>query len=538
MCKEFTTLIIVDDDDAIRESLKENIDWASLGYQVVGVAEDGISGIELAEEYEPDIIISDVLMPCMDGLTMLKELQDRGHHPRIIILSGHDEFEYARTAISLSVDAYINKPLDKKIFIETLNHTKERLENEHRFLAQIKNSLPLLRQAFFSKLFSGYYQRLEAIKEQADFLELEFREGPFLCVAAALDPLSPEIIKRGIPGKEFIKAAVIKLAEDMLHGYCSVFFYDLGEISFVLLLELNEKNLPENKTAVLQQLEELIPGARSRYKVPLTLGLSGFHRDISNISIAYQEALKALSCGHLFGTGRLISIQDINMNDNKGSWEMQQVARELAMAVRFADASLVNEQLSRFQQQVRAAIDVPMIRIKMDASAIAFALVNEADSWLKEGKTEVHDAFNETYNKIQSLGTIDDILKALNNLAITIINLIEDTRLFHHQTILHKALAYLETNYQNKELSLAAVARAAGVSQSHLSFLFKKKINSSFHKYLTKIRIEHAIKLLKENDFKTYEVADMVGYSNAQYFSASFKKYTGSPPLQYRNESG
>ncbi|MDR0720788.1 MAG: AraC family transcriptional regulator [Treponema sp.] len=207
------------------------------------------------------------------------------------------------------------------------------------------------------------------------------------------------------------------------------------------------------------------------------------------------------------------------------------------MAVRVADTDLVNEQLGRFYQQVIDAVDVPMIRIKMDASAIAFVLINEADSWLKQGRTKAHEAFNEAYSEIQALGTIEDIVKVLKNFSFTIINLIEDTRLFHHRTIIHKAMVFIETNYQNKELSLDQTARAAGVSQSHLSFLFKKKINSSFNKYLTRIRIEHAIQLLKENDFKTYEVADMVGYNNAQYFSVSFKKYTGVSPLQYRNES-
>jgi two-component system response regulator YesN len=536
MDKELTSVVIVDDDDAVRESLRKTLDWPALGYRIAGIAEDGISGLELVEEFEPDIVISDILMPCMDGLTMLKEMKNRGHHPRIIILSGHDEFEYARAAINLSADAYLDKPVDREHLVETLNQTRERLENERRFSARVKDSLPLLRQAFLSRLFSGYYQELEAVREQADFLEMPLRDGPFLCIAARLDPLSPEIKKRDTLGKEFLKDAVLRLAAGALGDPPSLFPYDLGETSFMLLLE-GEGAVSRDIPEISRRLEGLIHQARSRYKVPLTAGLSGFHRDAPGIAIAYQEALKALSCDHLFGTGRVISIEDINLGGSKNTWEMQRIVKGLALAVRVADMALVEEQLAYFSRQVLAGAGVPMVRIRMDAGAMAFALINEADSWLKQDRDreDARRAFNEGYEKIQQTGTVDEVVGALRTLAAAIINLIEGTRLCHHQTIIRRAAAYIETNYANNSLSLDRAAHASGVSQSHLSFLFKKKLNTSFHKYLTKIRIEKAISLLKENDFKTYEVADMVGYSNAQYFSVSFKKYTGFSPLQFRS---
>jgi two-component system response regulator YesN len=535
MVKEFTTLIIVDDDDVIRRSLERNIPWDELEYRVVGAAEDGIAGLELIEEFEPDIVITDILMPCMDGLSMLKEIKIRGYHPRTIILSGYDEFEYARTAISLSVDAYIDKPLDRDKFIETLNQSREKLESEHRFAARAKKSLPLLRQVFFSRLFSGYYHDPAAVKEQTDFLEISMGDGPFLCVAARLDPLCPEIKKRNTLGKEFLKDSILKLVREGLENFYSLYHCDLDETGFVLLLETG-KDQGEKMTAISQRLEELIHSSRSRYKIPLTLGLSGVHTDISGIVTACQEATKALSCAHIFGNGRIISIQDLNLNGSKTSLEMHSIARELAMAIRFADSDLAEKQLSGFNQKIREGSDVPMVKIKMDASAMAFAMINEADSWLKEERAEAQEAFDRTYKKIQQAGAIEETLDSLRTLAFRIIELIENTRLSHHQTIIHRALHYIEANYQNNSLSLEDAASSAGVSQSHLCFLFKKKINTSFQKYLTKVRMERAVALFKETDFKTYEIAEMVGYGNAQYFSVSFKKHTGYSPLHFRDE--
>jgi two-component system response regulator YesN len=534
MLKEFTTVIIVDDDDVIRGSLERNIPWNELEYRVVGTAEDGIAGLELIEEFEPDIVITDIRMPCMDGLSMLKEVKIRGYHPRTIILSGHDEFEYARTAISLSVDAYIDKPLDRDGFIETLNRSREKLENERRFTVRARNSLPLLRQAFFSRLFSGYYRDPAAVKEQTDFLEISLGDGPFLCVAARLDPLCPEIKKRGALGKEFLKDSVLKLVREGLGNFYSLYHCDLDETGFMLLIETGGDR--EKTAAISQRLEELIHSSRSRYKVPLTLGLSGVHAGIPGIAGACQEAAKALSCDHIFGSGRIISIQDLNLNGSKTSLEMHSFARELAMAIRFTDYDLVEKQLSGLNQKIREGIDIPMVKIKMDASAMAFAMINEADSWLKEESAEAQKAFDRAYKKIQQAGAIEETLDSLRALAFRIIELIENTRLSHHQTIIHKALHYIETNYQNNSLSLEDAASAAGVSQSHLCFLFKKKINTSFQKCLTKLRMDRAVALFKETDFKTYEIAEMVGYSNAQYFSVSFKKYTGYSPLHFRDE--
>jgi two-component system response regulator YesN len=535
MGKEFTTVVVVDDDDIIRGSLERNIPWDELGCRVVGAAEDGIAGLELIEEFEPDIVITDILMPCMDGLSMLKEVKIRGYHPRIIILSGYDEFEYARTAISLSVDAYIDKPLDRDRFVETLNRSREKLESERRFAARARNSLPLLRQVFFSRLFSGYYRDPAAMKEQTDFLEISIGDGPFLCVAVRLDPLCPEIGKRNTLGKEFLKDSILKLVREGLENFYSLYHCDLDETSFMLLLE-TDKDQGEKTAAVSQRLEELIHSSRSRYKIPLTLGLSGVHAGISGIVTACQEATKALSCDHLFGSGRIISIQDLNLNGSKTSLEMHSIARELAMAIRFADYSLVEEHLSGFSQKILKTVDIPMVKIKMDASAMAFAMINEADSWLKEGSTEAQEAFDRAYKEIQQAGAIEGILDSLRTLAFRIIEPIENTRLSHHQTIIHKALHHIETNYRNNSLSLEDVASAAGVSQSHLCFLFKKKINTSFQKYLTKVRLDRAVALFKETDFKTYEIAEMVGYSNAQYFSVSFKKHTGYSPLHFRDE--
>jgi two-component system response regulator YesN len=538
MPKEYTSVVIVDDDETIRESLRQNTDWEGHGYQIAGTAYDGISGLELIEEVQPDVIISDILMPSMDGLDMLKELRSRGYHQRIIILSGHEEFEYARKAIRLSVDAYLNKPIDNDILFETLNMTKEKLENERLFSARIKDSLPLLRQAFMARLFSGYYKDMETIREQCEVLELSFGGGPFFCVAVRLDPLSEAIKKRNFLGREFLKGSISKFFMDRLKEKFSVWIHDLEETCFVLLLTPGAAGDYENQNILAEKLEELISFTKSQYKIPLAVGLSDPHKDILHVANSYQEALKALSCDHIFGTGRIISIRDLCLQDNGNTYETQKIAKDLSIAVRVADASMVSGQLSRFNSQVRSEPHISMIRIRMDASTMAFALINEADSWLKQDGLEAHKAFNEAYGKIQTLGTVEDILEAVKDLAYKIIGLIEATRGFHHETVIHKALAYIETNYQDTSLSLKKTANAVGVSQSHLSFLFNKKINSSFHKCVTRIRIEHAITLLRgENDFKTYEIADLAGYSNAQYFSVSFKKYTGLTPLQFRNES-
>ncbi|MCL2319491.1 MAG: response regulator [Treponema sp.] len=535
MIKQNISVVIVDDDDIARKFFGEKIDWSARGYELAGMAEDGIAGLDLIEELEPDVVITDILMPCMDGLTMLKELKTRGLHPRTIILSGHDEFEYARTAISLSVDAYINKPLDEEGLFEVLNQTKERLENERRFASHINESLPLLRQVFLSRLFSGYYHDADAIQEQAAYLGISLGEGPFLCAAGGLDSFCQEIRKRSTQGKEFIKASVLKIAAEALEGFCRVYFCDTGETGFAMLLVTNKNKAEDTIAIISRQLEEIIRLCRIRFNVPLTLGLSSLCENTVSIALAWQEALKALSCEHLFGTGRIISIRDINLSKNTNSWEMQDVANELAKAVRVADMNLVDEQLTRLYHQITAGTNVSMIRIRMDAGAMVFAIINEADSWLKKDRFEAHDAFAKVYAEIQQLGTIEDILKVLKNFAFTIIGLIEETRQSHHKTILHKAVVYIESNFQNPALSLEQTAAAAGVSQSHLSFLFKKKMQSSFHKYTTRMRIEKAKLLLKENDFKTYEVAEMAGFSNAQYFSVSFKKYTGVSPLQFRN---
>ncbi|MDR2542189.1 MAG: response regulator, partial [Treponema sp.] len=340
MAKENITVIIVEDDITTRKYFKENIDWAGGGYTLIGLADDGIAGLELIEETDPDIVITDIQMPCMDGLTMLKELKVKGIHPRIIILSAHDEFEYAKAAINLSVDAYINKPVDEAALFEVLDQSKYKLENERRISSQAKDSLPLLRQSFLSQLLLGYYRDANVIKERADYLEISLGEGPFLCVAARFDPSSPEVKKRDAQGREFLKTSIFNIIKNAMEGICQVYFCDTGDTSFALLFTLTKKNTAE--AALARELEGVIHISRNRTKVPLTLALSNLHNKTVSIAAGYQEALKALSCDHVLGTDRIISIQDINMEKNKQSWEMQNVVNELSRAIRVADNNLAD----------------------------------------------------------------------------------------------------------------------------------------------------------------------------------------------------
>jgi two-component system response regulator YesN len=221
MEKDITTILVVDDDSAVRESFEKNMGLEEAGYRLIGTAEDGISGLELIEAHNPSIVITDIKMPCMDGLAMIEEIKKREYHPRIIILSGYEDFEYARKAVNLSVDAYLEKPIEMYNLINILNLTKEKAEREKSFLVRFEESIPLLRQIFLSQLFYGYYKDIDFIRDKINLLRLSIKEGPFLCAAVNIQRLDNGS-KSSRFGIELYKDIIINIFTDTLKDICYI----------------------------------------------------------------------------------------------------------------------------------------------------------------------------------------------------------------------------------------------------------------------------------------------------------------------------
>ena len=211
-------VMIVDDDAIIRKGLSKNIPWSEVGFEVVGTAADGEEACRLFQETQPDVVISDIKMPFLDGLGLARKILARTNDVKIILLTGYDEFDYAKQALELRVFEYVLKPVDHEYLLECVKRAARELQQEREVRRRVKESLPLLRQHFLSRLIHDQYRTAEEIREEVEFLELPLHAAHYIAVVVKIDDFTGNPALKNVAGQEVLKLNLSDLCNRFLAG--------------------------------------------------------------------------------------------------------------------------------------------------------------------------------------------------------------------------------------------------------------------------------------------------------------------------------
>jgi two-component system, response regulator YesN len=512
-------VLLVDNERIILEGISRMVEWESYGTVLAGTARNGIEAFEWIDKEQPDIVVSDIRMPGMDGLQLVEKTKERYPQVRFIMLSGFNEFEYARKTMQFGVKHYLLKPCSAQAIGEALAEVVEelkRLESRERFTERIQSELakvlPHAKEQFLKELVTNKtYGRSEWESYQSLF------DIPYghLKVRLALFQLE------GKYGYEHL-FAVTNIAEELLGKPPLLLSTTIGERVLLLIEDRQEEK------GLFGSLKTVRTVYRQFYKNDVTIALSGVG-DITEARSMYRETLECLNHRFYLGEGGLITRRDTGTWP-KGDGELFQYDEEkLCLLVKSGRVEDVMEELdSLFGALVAARMDSELARSY--ALTLYMALIRHCSP----------QRLQSTMNDLADLAGLDTIQSVKEFVAAKARELAlgyYEVNRSKHSAMIGKVLNIIRDNMGNPELSLHWVAEELlYVNADYLGKLFKKETGDKFSNYVMKARMVKAIELIGQmDDVKVFELADMLGFGdNPKYFSYAFKKYTGFTPSEFK----
>jgi len=533
-------LILVDDEEEVRNGIIEKIKWEQYGFKLVGEAENGREAIEMSEKFTPDVVITDIKMPFMDGLQLSEELKKRFSTIKIIILTGFDKFDYARKAINLNIFEYVLKPVSSKELIEVLLRVKAEIDEEMLKKEDMEilkryyiKSLPILKEKFLTYLITNKLNK-EEIEDKCKNYNINLNGNRFIVAVTNIDyKLRNKDLKMDNSSEtDLIKFAVLNIIEEIVYrnDKGTVFIYN--EL-VVLISSFWEEDREVIFNKIQLTLEEIRQSIEKYLKFTITIGLGTIINDVSYISDSYQNAIFALDYKFIMGKNRIIWIEDIEPRSKEKIIFDEIMEHDLRSCIKVGtEEDIVKTIDSIFCKLV--GVKVPFKHFQIYLLEILTTIIKTAESI----NVDLTYVFGENYNLFVELYGFNDLSQVKNwfeYISIKIMNYIIKDRKDSCTLLIEKTKSFANKYYSDSSISINSICSYLYISPTYFSFIFKRETKMTFINYLTKIRLEASKDLIKNTKMKSFEIAYKVGYSEPNYFSYCFKKHFGISPSEYRN---
>lgn len=531
-------LLLVDDEEEVRQNMISRIKWEDYGFELTGEAQNGLEALELVEKVIPDVVITDIKMPFMDGLELSKALRKKYPTIKIVIVTGFDEFEYAQKALNLDVVEYLLKPVSLENIAEVLLKMKARIDEEIAQREDMKSlreyyvsSLPILKEKFLTTLVTSNLTK-EEILEKCRNYNINLNGKYFAAAVIGIDQDFKSHGERGdsAEASELNKFAVLNVANEIgnPHGKNNVFMH-MDQV--VLIFAYNEEESHSNR--IMYILENIRQGIEKYFKFTITIGLGNVVQQVSDIFKSYQNAVSALDYRLVIGNNRVIWIEDIepavkvNLNFDEG------MEHEISNGIKFG----TEEEIEKIINNIFAKLFDIHVSFK-DYQIYLLEMLIAILKVAKSPDTNLEDIFGEKRNLFEELNNFYNLIQVKDwfiHISIQIMKTIRKNRQETSTLLVEKAKDYIKTHYSDNDITINEVCNFLHISPTYFSFIFKRETEMTFTGYLTQVRMDASKELLRTTNIKLFEIAEKVGYSEANYFSYSFKRYFGVSPKEYRN---
>ncbi len=524
-------VFLVEDEFVVREGIKNNVDWEAHGYEFCGEAGDGEVAYPMIQKLQPDIVITDIKMPFMDGLTLSRMVKEQFPWIEIILLTGYEDFQFAQEAIKIGVSCYLSKPISGENLIREVDSLAEKINEKHRereikkrYEEEMKERTEYEKQELFNDLISGN-KGLSEILESAKKLDVDLTAIRFNVILFKVWSTRHDAYEYSQSVVE-IEKGVRDIADKM-----SAVFFDLGVEGVALLFRGDDdESLDKNIEESINMMKSLFD---DYHHIRYFGGVGQSVGRISDIPVCFTWASRAFA--HMYLTednGFLIGSEE-QLQPGKNDVVLSEIDP------RHIDRKLIKEFLRRgdpsetefFVEEFingmgKGAIRSTLLRqyIAMDVYfCVADFLENEL---LKDERPE-----NPTPEVLADEGRTRQYIVRIISRGAT---LRDDDSKGHYHDAVNLVMSYIEEHYTEDDLSLNKLAAHVNFSPNHLSAVFRQQTGQPFIKYLTDYRMNAAKDLLRTTSKKSNEIGLLVGYKDPHYFSYLFKKTQGITPTQYR----
>lgn len=535
-------VMIVDDNYLNAEGIEKNIDWKALDAEVSSVKYDSRSALDAMRENPVDLIISDIEMPDLDGISMSKLALSLNPLVKIILVSAYDKFEYARRAIRLGIFDYIEKPLDYAYLTEKIQNAFQEIERTQKNTDLVNASRPLMTEKFFNDLLHYPGENPAAhLKQYLQYLDLQF-DYDFFCVMILETEKVTEKDTSGLTDtdSDFSRYQiellnVLDLLKEKLNIFNGTFylgtFYLKGFQDIVCIIgQDTEHSIPFLQSVHRQA--EAITDQYQNHMLSLNIGIGNIVNSLWKLPVSFASASHALKYRFFFPQKNIFDAKEALGKEFSLLSFSENTEEELIRLICSKDITAIRSWLADYFQRLLSEIqDKNLVFVRI------YSLLGKILKFLYEMNLDTDDLEKEIiqiYTHFDSFHTYKQFADWMTTLCSQVCQKLDTSLQSYHNQVYNVALSYIKQNFENSSLCLNDIAHHANISPAYLSSLFKKVSGQSISDTISGLRMESACHYLASGNLSLKEISLKCGYANQYYFSNSFKKKLGISPSAYR----
>lgn len=526
--EERLKVLIVDDEPIARKFLRVCIDWEAAGFTISAEAGGGAEALDLMEVDTPDIVFADIQMPFMDGLTFSRIVAKQYPQVKIVILTAHQNFTYAKESVGIGVQDFLLKPINRDEVQTLVAHLREAIlaEKQHwREFGALKQKVQENQEYLKEKLLTELLTRSYDVRNLTQKLRIFYPDGiPEQFQAAIFEPSDS---RESEETKLLLRMKMAELIRSRLPQDVSCEVFLDNRYAVILLNHSAETEFAQ----LCEQMQTLLS---AKLDIPISGGIGGCYVGAALMSRTYREANDALKYGQIFTPNQVVPYSN-EMVVQKTAWQIDEaLLSQLSFCVK---AGLDEKAIHAARELLDGGrgAQIALQRYRMLAIDIVTNAFNAAADIGLDYESFYSDA--KPYITLTSLPSQDEIDERVFHTIKKIADQIRLKRTQQSQKSFSEIEQYIRENYADPELSLTSVAEQFYFNPSYLSRIFKKQTGQHFSEFLYQIRMKKAVELACETEQKSYQIASAVGIKDANYFSICFKKFTGKTISEYRKET-
>lgn len=530
-------LFIVDDEIDTREGLRLYFDWSKYNIEVIGEADDGSTALEPILKEKPDIVLSDIRMPDMDGMQLAKKIRESGNNTKIIFVSGYDDLEYLKSALKVDAIDYILKPVDLEELARVIEKVTKIIngENEEKKLkyemnVKLMESMPTLREKFFMTLVRDSDSSKTGIDKKIKFLELSLPSDSEYCVIViSIDDKAAEFDELSEMYKQMTSFSIVNICEELINREMKGYAFENRQGEYVCILELQ---CYEDEDKLYLLISEIKSSLLRFLKLSVTIGVGMTVYGLENVGKSYSKAYENASHKLFLGKNKIITIDSLETEEDYIYKFDYEKAQRLTNILKSTDESklvsaieCIFKDISKYRNaNVKYCLNVCLQLILTGSRLLMEMQINIEDTTLDE---------NQVWEQFFKLETLEDMKIEVTKYFLSLCGYISRKRNKKSCNVIEEIKGIINLKYK-ENVSVNDISKEVFLSTTYLCMVFKRETGETVNEYMTKIRIDRAKALLMDNHNKLYDICYEIGYTEPGYFSKIFKKYTGLSPSDYR----
>lgn len=534
-------MLIADDEQIIVEGIRESIDWRSFDICVAGTAKNGVEALDMAIKLHPEIIITDIKMPGLNGLELVKEIRKLIPCVKIILISAYEQFDFAREAIELGVCSYITKPLKKQKIIEEVIKLRDLIiqektekEKNNKYEELYLSNLPILREHYLNSLIMGKTRLTGDYKKQFITYDIDINEndaGVFVCSIDNIEETSEEFFEKSV---QIIHLRLSEMIQELIPPEYRIITFQSYNNEVVTIFNAAADHAATIKDIALTA-ETIKNTLKREIDISVSAGIGRIYPLLKDAAESYKEAVKALNYRLVYGNNAVLYIDSVEIKNTKREYMIPDLSDILT--------SVQNILWTGKEEEVRKLISYRIDSL-LKGKSIPYYYVQQVYCQLLSTLLRTTYEINilpeqlygtpvHLYGELFKKQTMEEMKDWYCDLAARVCSIINERKTARSGHVINMAVDYIK-RHCNKDISLGEVAEHVNLNPSYLSRIFKEETGTQFVEYVRKVKMEMAKELLKNTNKKIYGICEELGYQNVQYFSTIFKNTTGMTPLEFK----